>query len=153
MAQTTPGGPAGTKKRRIGVAELKMLAAASSIGIAMVLSVFFGLAAGYWVDGRLGTRPAFILVGLLVGLAAAFNNLIVLSRRLERDRKQFYGPDGTSGPLSHEAGAGPFRRGAKGQRLRSGPARALQEAQPEEADARPQPPRPTPGTTRTTDPS
>jgi ATP synthase protein I len=81
----------------MGVPELKMLAGASSIGIAMVLSVFFGLAAGYWLDGRLGTRPAFILVGLLVGLAAAFNNLIVLSRRLERQRKEFYGNDGKDG--------------------------------------------------------
>jgi ATP synthase protein I len=86
------------------VAELKMLAAASSIGIAMVLSVFFGLAAGYWLDGRFGTRPVFILVGLLVGLVAAFNNLIVLSRRLENQRAHFYGAEGLSGPSSPGGG-------------------------------------------------
>jgi ATP synthase protein I len=106
MAQTTPGDLPGTRKKRIGVAELKMLAAASSIGIAMVLSVFFGVAAGYWLDGRFDTRPVFILVGLLVGLAAAFNNLIVLSRRLEKQRAQFYGADGLSGPSSPGGGRG-----------------------------------------------
>jgi F0F1-type ATP synthase assembly protein I len=97
------------KKRRMGVAELKMLAAASSIGIAMVLSVFFGLAAGYWLDGRFQTKPLFILLGLLVGLAAAFNNLIVLSRRLERQRKEFYGEpgkEGRGGPGGPGAGPG-----------------------------------------------
>ncbi|MDR2613326.1 MAG: AtpZ/AtpI family protein [Deltaproteobacteria bacterium] len=94
------------------MSELKMLATASSIGIAMVLSVFFGLGAGYWLDGRLGTRPVFILLGLLCGLAAAFNNLIVLSRRLERQRKGFYGHDGKGGAGDGEDGQGAGRDGS-----------------------------------------
>jgi ATP synthase protein I len=90
----------------MGVAEVKMLAAASSIGLAMVLSVFFGLAAGYYLDKRFDTRPLFILLGLLTGLAAAFNNLIVLSRRLERQRKGFYGSDGKAGGSGGSGGSG-----------------------------------------------
>jgi F0F1-type ATP synthase assembly protein I len=33
--------------------------------------VLAGLGGGYWLDGRLGTRPVFVLVGGAFGLAAA----------------------------------------------------------------------------------
>ncbi|MDR1041533.1 MAG: AtpZ/AtpI family protein [Deltaproteobacteria bacterium] len=116
--------PKNQKKKRIGISEVKMLAQASSIGIAMVLSVFFGLAAGYWLDGRFGTRPLFILIGLLAGVAAAFNNLIVLSRRMELQRKRFYGADGRSGLESPGGPPPPERLPADGASLAAGRARA-----------------------------
>jgi F0F1-type ATP synthase assembly protein I len=30
-----------------------------------------GLGGGYWLDGRLGTRPVFLLLGGILGLGAA----------------------------------------------------------------------------------
>jgi F0F1-type ATP synthase assembly protein I len=33
--------------------------------------VLAGLGAGYWLDGQLGTRPAFLLLGGVFGLGAA----------------------------------------------------------------------------------
>jgi F0F1-type ATP synthase assembly protein I len=33
--------------------------------------VLAGLGGGYWLDGRLGTRPVFLLLGGCLGLAAA----------------------------------------------------------------------------------
>ena len=30
-----------------------------------------GLGGGYWLDGRLGTRPVFLLLGSVFGLGAA----------------------------------------------------------------------------------
>jgi ATP synthase protein I len=61
----------------------------------MVLSVFFGIALGYYLDKWLGTKPWLFFAGLLVGIVAAFNNLIVMTRRMERQRSKIYddGPD------------------------------------------------------------
>jgi F0F1-type ATP synthase assembly protein I len=43
--------------------------AAPLLGLGMTLAVatLAGLGVGYWLDGRLGTRPAFLLVGGCVG--------------------------------------------------------------------------------------
>ena len=30
-----------------------------------------GLGGGYWLDGRLGTRPVFVLLGAVLGLGVA----------------------------------------------------------------------------------
>lgn len=31
---------------------------------------------GWWLDGRAGTRPLFLIAGIFLGLAVAFNSLI-----------------------------------------------------------------------------
>lgn len=62
---------------------LMMLARASSIGLAMVLSIVFGLAIGYWVDQTWDTKPWGLLIGLLVGIIAAFRNLYILGKRAQ----------------------------------------------------------------------
>jgi ATP synthase protein I len=80
-----------TQKRGRALSEIKMLAVASSVGLAMVLSIFFGLALGYYLDKWLGTKPWLLLAGLLVGIVAAFNNFIILTKRLERQRTEKYG--------------------------------------------------------------
>jgi ATP synthase protein I len=103
--------PPSRKKRLIGIAEAKMLATASSIGFAMLLSIFIGAFLGHYLDGKLGTNPWLLLTGLLVGVAAAFNNLIILSRRLERKRKEIYGDDGKGKP---GPGNGPEKDPKKG---------------------------------------
>ena len=41
------------------------------LGTTLAVTVLAGLGGGYWLDGRLGTRPAFLLLGGCLGLAAA----------------------------------------------------------------------------------
>ncbi len=50
---------------------LRALALASQVGVSIVASVGLGVLAGLWVDDRLGTRPVFLLLGIVVGLASA----------------------------------------------------------------------------------
>jgi ATP synthase protein I len=42
------------------------------IGASLAVTVLLGLGAGYWLDGKLGTRPYLFLVGGLFGVVAAF---------------------------------------------------------------------------------
>jgi len=44
------------------------------MGTALAVTVLLGLGAGYWIDGKLGTRPIFFLVGGVLGLCAAGYN-------------------------------------------------------------------------------
>ena len=37
----------------------------------MAVTVLLGLGAGYWIDGKLGTRPIFFLIGGTLGIGAA----------------------------------------------------------------------------------
>jgi len=41
------------------------------VGITLAVTVLLGIGVGYWLDGKLGTRPAFVLAGAVVGLVAA----------------------------------------------------------------------------------
>ena len=43
------------------------LALFSEIGMILLVTTLAGVAAGYWVDQRLGTLPVFVLVGFLAG--------------------------------------------------------------------------------------
>jgi F0F1-type ATP synthase assembly protein I len=43
------------------------LALFSEIGMILLVTSLAGVAAGYWVDQRLGTLPVFVLVGFLAG--------------------------------------------------------------------------------------
>lgn len=45
------------------------------------MTVALALAAGYWVDGRLGTKPLFFLVGAALGVAGALLQIYKLGRR------------------------------------------------------------------------
>jgi F0F1-type ATP synthase assembly protein I len=44
------------------------------LGTALAVTVLGGLAAGHWIDGRLGTEPLFFLLGAGLGLFAGFYN-------------------------------------------------------------------------------
>jgi F0F1-type ATP synthase assembly protein I len=55
-----------------------------SLGTTLAASVLLGLGAGYWLDSKLGTRPAFFLVGAALGLLAAglhFYRTLVVRKR------------------------------------------------------------------------
>ena len=60
-------------------------------GLALALSVLLFLAAGAWLDGKLGTSPVLLVVGAFVGAGAGFYSLyyhIVIEPR----RRQGGGP-------------------------------------------------------------
>ena len=40
------------------------------LGTTLAVTVLAGLGAGYWLDGRLGTRPVLVLLGGTMGLGA-----------------------------------------------------------------------------------
>jgi F0F1-type ATP synthase assembly protein I len=40
------------------------------LGTTLAVTVLAGLGGGYWLDGRLGTRPVFLLLGGMLALAA-----------------------------------------------------------------------------------
>jgi ATP synthase protein I len=63
----------------------KGLAELSSIGITMVLATVIGLAAGYFADRWLGTKPWLTLIGLGLGIAAGFVNLFRSAKAAERE--------------------------------------------------------------------
>ena len=55
-----------------------------SLGTTLAASVLLGLGIGYWLDTKLGTRPAFFLVGAVLGLLAAglhFYRTVVIKNR------------------------------------------------------------------------
>lgn len=53
-----------------------LLARLLGAGWHVALSIAGGAGAGYWLDGRLETRPALTLVGLGLGLVVAFAGMI-----------------------------------------------------------------------------
>ena len=59
----------------------KLAALMSTVGVAMVLATFLGLAVGLWLDRRLHTPPIFTILFLILGIAAGFWNLWKLAQR------------------------------------------------------------------------
>lgn len=49
---------------------MRSMAAAYQGAIEAVLAVVIATLAGYWVDGRFGTSPTFLLIGLVLGFSA-----------------------------------------------------------------------------------
>lgn len=56
---------------KIDRATLRALALASQLGFSIAASVGLGVLGGLWLDDRLGTRPIFLLLGIVVGLLSA----------------------------------------------------------------------------------
>lgn len=79
------GGAKGTRSARSGLSRaLRDAAPYLGLGTTLAASVLLGLGAGYWLDSKLGTRPAFFLVGAVLGLLAAglhFYRTLVVRKR------------------------------------------------------------------------
>ena len=54
---------------------LQLIGQLSTIGLSFVFALVIGFAAGYWLDGVLGTRPWLSFVGFFLGLAAGVLNV------------------------------------------------------------------------------
>jgi ATP synthase protein I len=56
----------------------------SSVGIELALSVVIGMFGGRWLDGKLGSSPWLMLVGIVIGFAAGLRSLIRTMDRASR---------------------------------------------------------------------
>ena len=54
----------------------KALGELSAVGLTLVVATMLGLAGGYYLDRWLGTSPWLTLIGLVLGIAAGFVNLV-----------------------------------------------------------------------------
>ncbi len=59
----------------------KNLAMVSSLGISVALAIGIGVWFGLTLDRWLGTKPWFFFIFLLIGIAAGFKNVIVITGR------------------------------------------------------------------------
>jgi len=50
---------------------LREMAPYLGIGATLAVTVLLGVGVGYWLDGRLGTTPAFVLAGAVIGVLTA----------------------------------------------------------------------------------
>ncbi len=57
------------------------LAMVSSMGISVVLAIGIGVWLGLTIDNWLNTKPWFFWVFTLIGIAAGFKNVYVITRR------------------------------------------------------------------------
>ena len=62
---------------------LRLIGVGFYIGICIVGGVFIGL----WLDNKFDTRPIFLLVGLVIGLVAAFGGVYQMLLPLINDSK------------------------------------------------------------------
>ena len=52
-----------------------------TLGLSFVMAIVLGTAAGWWVDRRFNSDPWGILVGFVLGFAAAILNVVRITRR------------------------------------------------------------------------
>jgi len=54
------------------------------LGTTLAVTVLAGLGGGYWLDGRLGTRPVFLLLGGVFGLGTALYHFFKMAAGQKR---------------------------------------------------------------------
>jgi ATP synthase protein I len=59
----------------------------ASIGIHLVISSLVGLFAGIYIDKWLHTKPVFMFVLFIIGLAAGFRQLFKEIKKIDQDSK------------------------------------------------------------------
>src|SRR5262245_12064601 len=65
----------------------------ASVGIELAISIVIGLLGGRWLDGKLGTDPYLMIVGLLLGVFAGFRSLIQSARKATRQSQTEQNPN------------------------------------------------------------
>jgi F0F1-type ATP synthase assembly protein I len=66
----------------------KAVGSYGTVGIEVVLSVLVGFIGGYWLDGKLATKPWLTLIGLSYGIAAAARALYRAARRATKEAEE-----------------------------------------------------------------
>jgi F0F1-type ATP synthase assembly protein I len=57
------------------------------VGWFIAISILLGVWGGLWLDGKLGTSPIMVIVGLILGLVVAFYGVYRMLLPLMRDRR------------------------------------------------------------------
>ena len=67
----------------------RWVAAARLLGVGFFVGgcIVLGVLGGLWIDGRLGTEPVFIIVGLVLGIFVAFYGVYQMLRPLLKDKQ------------------------------------------------------------------
>ena len=65
----------------------KPLLSLAHVGLTLVIATAGATIGGYFLDRWLGTTPWFTLIGLGVGIAAGFRELVRTLKRAERDAR------------------------------------------------------------------
>jgi ATP synthase protein I len=55
------------------------------VGIEFSISTVIGLLGGKWIDGKLGTQPWLMLLGLVLGVTAGLRSLLRTARRANEE--------------------------------------------------------------------
>ena len=69
------------EKKEGGRFHLSAVAVLASVGVAMVLTTFMGLAVGVYLDRRFDTMPLFMIVFLICGIAGGIKNAYQIMRK------------------------------------------------------------------------
>jgi F0F1-type ATP synthase assembly protein I len=72
--------------------------AGMSLGIELVLSVLLTGAFGRWIDRKAHTEPVFLLLGVCLGAAAGFRQILRYTQRLDRLNRDDRGNTPREGP-------------------------------------------------------
>jgi len=62
---------------------LKNISAYSQLGLIIAASVLIGFFGGWWLDGKIGTKPALAIIGAFIGMAGGFLNLVRVLNQLQ----------------------------------------------------------------------
>jgi F0F1-type ATP synthase assembly protein I len=68
-----------------------LLARLAGIGWTVAAAIAAGAVGGWWLDGRLGTRPWLTLAGTVLGAAAAFTAMVRLLQAVSGGPKRKQG--------------------------------------------------------------
>jgi ATP synthase protein I len=63
---------------------IKTLGLVSTVGLSMGIAIALGALIGYYLDKWLDTSPWLLLIFLGFGIAAAFRNLYIMYKRVEK---------------------------------------------------------------------
>jgi ATP synthase protein I len=65
----------------------RALGGLATVGITLVVAIALATIGGYFLDGWLGTKPVFTLIGLGVGIATGFREFFRAIKRSERNER------------------------------------------------------------------
>lgn len=65
----------------------RALGGLATVGITLVVATALATIGGYFLDGWLGTKPVFTLIGLGVGIATGFREFFRAIRRWEEEER------------------------------------------------------------------
>lgn len=85
LPQATPAGARKAAPYAARTRDYYRSLSASTVGLELAVSVLLGLFGGRWLDGKAGTDPWLMILGLVLGFAAGMNSIMRFVRQADRD--------------------------------------------------------------------